>query len=94
LKELSLNILDIAQNSLKAEATLVSIEIAETADVLTLTVTDDGYGMLPELLCRVTDPFSTTRTTRKVGLGLPFLKMQAEMDSCILMFSPPWKSLP
>ncbi len=79
MKELSLNILDIAQNSLKAEASTVGIEIIETADALTLTVSDDGCGMTPEFLARVTDPFSTTRTTRKVGLGLPFLKMEAEM---------------
>ncbi len=79
MKELSLNILDIAQNSLKAEASLIGIEILETEQSLTLTVSDDGYGMKPEFLARVTDPFSTTRTTRKVGLGLPFLKMEAEM---------------
>ncbi len=79
MKELSLNILDIAQNSLKAEATEIGIEITETDSHLTLTVSDDGYGMHPELLSRVTDPFATTRTTRKVGLGLPFLKMEAEM---------------
>ena len=79
MKELSLNILDIAQNSLKAEASLIAIEIVESERHLTLKITDDGFGMKPELLARVTDPFSTTRTTRNVGLGLPFLKMEAEM---------------
>lgn len=79
MKELSLNILDIAQNSLKAEATEIGIEILETDSSLTLSISDNGFGMHPDFLSRVTDPFATTRTTRKVGLGLPFLKMQAEM---------------
>lgn len=79
MKELSLNILDIAQNSVKAGATLVCIEIRENEDVLEFTVTDNGCGMDEEFLHNVTDPFTTTRTTRKVGLGLPFLKMEAEM---------------
>lgn len=79
MKELSLNILDIAQNSVKAGATLVRIEIKESEDVLEFTVTDNGCGMEEEFLHNVTDPFTTTRTTRKVGLGLPFLKMEAEM---------------
>ena len=79
MKELSLNILDIAQNSLRAEATHVEIDLTEDETTLTFTIRDDGFGMTPEFLSRVTDPFSTTRTTRSVGLGLPFLKMEAEM---------------
>lgn len=78
MKELSLNVLDIAQNSIKAEATLVEIALKEKDGWLSLTVTDDGYGMEEELLLRVTDPFSTTRTTRKVGMGIPLLKLAAE----------------
>ncbi len=78
MKELSLNILDIAENSVKAGATLVQILLAETSDTLTLTVADNGCGMTPEVLRGVTDPFYTTRTTRKVGLGLPLLKLAAE----------------
>lgn len=78
MKELSLNILDIAQNSIHAEATLVGISITETENTLKLTITDDGRGMSEEFLARVTDPFSTTRTTRKVGMGLPLLKLAAE----------------
>lgn len=78
MKELSLNILDIAQNSIKAEATLVQIILDETATGLILTIKDNGYGMSREFLSTVTDPFSTTRTTRKVGLGLPLLKLAAE----------------
>lgn len=79
MKELSLNILDIAQNSLRAEASAIEIVLTETEETLSFTIRDDGFGMTPEFLARVTDPFSTTRTTRSVGLGLPFLKMEAEM---------------
>lgn len=79
MKELSLNILDIAQNSVKANATLIEILIRETDDMLSFTIKDNGKGMTADFLSRVTDPFTTTRTTRKVGLGLPLLKMEAEM---------------
>ena len=78
MKELSLNILDIAENSVKAGATLIGIELDETENILTLRITDNGCGMTPEVLQSVTDPFYTTRTTRKVGLGLPLLKLAAE----------------
>ena len=79
MKELSLNILDIAQNSIRAQATEVKIALCEDEQTLTITVSDNGCGMKADFLKRVTDPFSTTRTTRNVGLGLPFLKMEAEM---------------
>ena len=79
MKELSLNILDIAQNSLKARATKVTVEIEEDENFLSFTITDNGCGMTEEFLKNVTNPFTTTRKTRKVGLGLPLLKMQAEM---------------
>lgn len=78
MKELSLNILDISQNSLKAEASIVYITIIEDNELLSLTIEDDGKGMSNEILKNVTDPFYTTRTTRKVGLGIPFLKQAAE----------------
>lgn len=78
MKELSLNILDIAENSIKAKAKCVEIEIIETADSLKITISDDGIGMKPEFLRAVTDPFTTTRTTRPVGLGIPLLKLAAE----------------
>ena len=78
VKELSLNILDVAENSVKAGATLIGIELEETGNTLTLRITDNGCGMTPEILAGVTDPFYTTRTTRKVGLGLPLLKLAAE----------------
>jgi len=78
MKELSLNILDIAENSIKAKATLTEIVIDETENTLTITVKDDGCGMSHEMLVAVTDPFCTTRTTRSVGLGIPLFKMSAE----------------
>ncbi len=85
MKELSLNILDIAQNSLSAGAKNVSIEICETADSkLTLTITDDGCGMSEEMVRNVTDPFCTSRKTRKVGLGIPLLKLAAEQTGGFL----------
>ena len=79
MKELSLNILDVAENSVKARATLTQILLSEAANTLTLTIADDGCGMDAETVRRVTDPFYTTRTTRSVGLGLPLLKLEAEM---------------
>ena len=79
MKELSLNILDIAKNSVTAGAGLVEISVMENDSRLTITVGDNGCGMTPEFVARVTDPFTTTRTTRKVGLGIPLLQMEARM---------------
>ena len=81
MQELSLNVLDIAQNSVRAGARLIEIMVDEQpeSDTMTITVADDGCGMTPEQAAHVTDPFFTTRTTRRVGLGVPFLKMAAEM---------------
>ena len=78
MKELSLNVLDIAENSVRAKANNVWILLDETEADLKICIRDDGCGMSEEFLSRVTDPFSTTRTTRKVGLGIPFFKMEAE----------------
>ena len=78
MKELSLNILDITENSVKAGASLTKILIEEDAEILKLTITDDGCGMSAETVRTVIDPFYTTRTTRKVGLGIPLLKLAAE----------------
>jgi len=78
VKELSLNILDITENSVKAGASLTSILIDEENQVLKLVIKDNGSGMSEEILRGVTDPFYTTRTTRKVGMGLPLLKLAAE----------------
>jgi len=77
VRELSLNILDIAQNSVKAGAQHIDITLMETDELFTFAVKDDGCGMSEELLARVKDPFTTTRTTRKVGLGIPFLTLAA-----------------
>ena len=78
MKEIALYTLDIAQNSITAQAKHLDMELAEEGDAITLTITDDGTGMSPELLARVSDPFTTTRTTRKMGLGIPLLRMAAE----------------
>ena len=78
MKEISLNILDIAENSVKAGASLTEILIDETSTTLTLTIRDDGCGMNEETVKSVIDPFYTTRTTRKVGMGLPLLKLACE----------------
>ena len=81
MPEISLNILDVAQNSVTAGSALTEIGMAAdtAADTLTVTVKDNGRGMTPEQVERVTDPFFTTRTTRSVGLGVPFFKMAAEL---------------
>ncbi len=78
MKELSLNILDIAMNSVKAESKNIEISITETDDLMEILIKDDGFGMSADTLKKVTDPFCTTRTTRKVGLGIPFYKLAAE----------------
>ena len=81
MKEIALHLLDIVQNSVKAGASRVDIGFDLGADaVLTMTVKDDGCGMTPEFVARVRSPFVTTRTTRKVGLGIPLL-MQNAMQS-------------
>lgn len=79
MKELSLNILDISKNSVKAGASLIEILLDETDTTLTLTVRDNGCGMKKEMTDKVCDPFTTTRTTRAVGMGIPLLKLAAEM---------------
>lgn len=79
MRDLSLHLLDLAQNSITAGATVVTIRIEIGADGwLTFTLMDDGRGMPPELLARVTSPFATTRTTRKVGLGIPMMMENAQ----------------
>ncbi len=81
MKELSLNVLDLAQNALSAGARHIEIAIEESEadDRLSLRIADDGSGMDPDFLAGVTDPFVTTRTTRPVGMGIPLIKMAAEM---------------
>lgn len=79
MREIALNILDIAENSVKANSKLVEIDVVAADDLLTVSIVDDGTGMDKEFLARVTDPFTTTRTTRKVGMGIPLFKMASEM---------------
>ena len=75
-----MHVLDIAQNSIKAGAALVRITfVVSEVKMLTITVADDGCGMSPAFLQKVTDPFITTRTTRRVGLGIPMLLQSAEL---------------
>ena len=73
--------MDIAQNSISAGAALIGIEVDEDTakDRMIIRITDNGKGMSAEQAARVKDPFYTTRTTRKVGLGIPLFKMEAEM---------------
>lgn len=78
MKELSLNILDITENSVKAGATLTEISITESGNKLIISIKDDGCGMSEDIVRSVVDPFYTTRTTRKVGMGVPLFKMAAE----------------
>ena len=87
MKELSLNILDIAENSVKAGASLPEIILNQENDLLVMTVKDNGCGMSQETLRSVTDPFYTTRTTRKVGLGIPLLKLACEQTGGTLTIS-------
>ena len=80
MRELSLNILDIAQNSITANASLITIEVLENTveHTLLIGIYDNGKGMSEEQVKSVIDPFFTTRTTRKVGMGIPLFKMAAE----------------
>ena len=80
MKELSLNILDITQNSISANASLITVTVEKDSknNLLTLSIEDNGKGMSEEFVKNVCDPFVTTRTTRKVGMGIPLLKLAAE----------------
>ena len=75
-----MNVLDVAENSIRAEAALVKIlvTIDPQKNQMMIQIIDDGKGMTEEQVAKVTDPFFTTRTTRKVGLGIPFFKLAAE----------------
>lgn len=80
MRELSLNVLDIAQNSIAAGASLTEILVKEDTvkKELLIGIYDNGKGMTEEQVNNVQDPFYTTRTTRKVGMGIPLFKMAAE----------------
>ena len=83
MEDLSLHILDIAENCITAEASRIEIKITEDSkeNIMTVEVNDNGRGMDRELLENATDPFYTTRTTRKVGLGIPLLAQSARESS-------------
>lgn len=80
MKELSLHLLDIAQNSVRADASLIKLSIVESIpeNLLTLSIEDDGKGIPTEMLAEITDPFVTSRTTRRVGLGLSMFEATAK----------------
>ncbi|MDO5523000.1 MAG: ATP-binding protein [Bacteroidia bacterium] len=78
--DLAMHMMDIVQNSIRANATRIEIDFLEDSRKATLafSVKDNGSGMAPETVEKLEDPFFTTRTTRRVGLGVPFLKMSSE----------------
>lgn len=80
MKELAMHVYDLMENSTAADSTLVSLTIRDSLkdNIFHFTIQDNGHGMTPEFLARVTDPYTTSRTTRKVGLGLPLIKMNTE----------------
>jgi hypothetical protein len=80
MREIALHLLDIAENSVAADAKNITLTVCEDfqGDKLTASVIDDGKGMSADMVAKVTDPFTTSRTTRKVGLGIPLLKDAAE----------------
>ena len=80
MREIALHLLDIAENSVAAKAHQIALTVCEDLhhDRLTACVTDDGKGMDAEMVAKVVDPFITSRTTRKVGLGIPLFKAAAE----------------
>lgn len=86
MKDLAMHIMDILQNSTRARATEITLDVIEDAskDTLTLRFIDNGCGMDEETLSKVLNPFFTTRTTRKVGLGLSLLKQNAEQTGGFL----------
>ncbi len=84
--DMAMHMMDISQNSIRAEAKNILISFYEDSinDLLVFSVKDDGLGMSAEEIKRLEDPFFTTRTTRKVGLGIPFLKMTCEQTGGFL----------
>ena len=78
MRDLSLHLMDLCQNSIQAGAKLVEISLALGDEgKLTLTIRDDGHGMDADMVSRVHSPFATHRTTRKVGLGIPLTENNA-----------------
>ncbi len=77
MKDLSLNVLDVTENSISAGASLIELTLSTEGGILTISIKDNGCGIPPEMLKTVTDPFTTSRTTRRVGMGLPLFKLAA-----------------
>ncbi|MBN2743780.1 histidine kinase/DNA gyrase B/HSP90-like ATPase [Breznakibacter xylanolyticus] len=77
MRDLASHLLDIAQNATTAKSSQVKITIEESPTIVKITIQDNGIGMSEDVLCRVTDPFFTSRTTRKVGLGIPLLQQNS-----------------
>lgn len=82
MNDLSLHIIDILQNSISAGATLVTLRVEEdrAADRMCITIADNGRGMTPEQVSKLSDPFFTSRTTRRVGMGIPLFRQTAEQS--------------
>ena len=89
MREIALHILDIAENSIAAGASLIEITTVEDVqnDRLQIVIQDNGRGMDEQMLARIPDPFVTSRTTRKVGLGIPLFKAAAEACNGYLQIS-------
>ncbi len=79
MKDLSMHLMDIAQNSVRAKASQVILSVWDVDDSIILQVEDDGTGMDEATIKKVSDPFFTSRTKRKVGLGIPLFKQNAEL---------------
>ena len=92
MQELSLNILDITMNGITAGADTMRISIEEAYPAMTITIRDNGCGLNEETLDKLRDPFFTSRTTRKVGMGVPLFEMQAEMTGIMKQREVPWTS--
>ncbi|MCG8471980.1 MAG: ATP-binding protein [Desulfobacterales bacterium] len=94
MKEISLHILDVVENGIAAGGDLITILVEEAPErnILTLEVSDNGRGVSQEVQAHITDPFYTTRTTRKVGMGLSLLKAAAERCGGGFSFSSREKS--
>lgn len=78
MNNLAFHITDISSNSIRAGASNILLAIQEQAGKITIRISDNGCGMTAETVSRISDPFYTTRSTRKVGLGIPFLIQNAE----------------
>ncbi len=94
MEEISLHILDIAENSVMAQAKLIEIVITEDSakDIMEININDDGRGMDEETILKALSPFYSSRTTRRIGLGLPLFKATCEATGgWLTIYSTPGK---